>query len=113
MMRVMNTKVGTSNSSTARHIETDKSPPPTLALCIPAYNAGRYLPRLLRAAHAQEGPPFDEILVYDDCSTDDTAAIAGAYGATVIRGDVNRGCSFGKNQLAQRAVSDWIHFIDA
>jgi len=85
----------------------------TLALCIPAYNAARYLPRLLRAAHMQEGPPFDEIFVYDDCSTDDTASVARSYGATVLRGDVNRGCSFGKNVLAKAASTHWIHFIDA
>jgi glycosyltransferase involved in cell wall biosynthesis len=44
--------------------------------------------------------PFDEILVYNDCSTDDTAVIAREYGATVITGDVNIGCSAGKNSLA-------------
>lgn len=86
--------------------------PDTLALCIPAYNAATYLPRLLRSAHNQH-VPFNEILVYDDRSTDDTAAVATAYGATVIRGDVNKGCSFGKNALAAITTCNWVHFHDA
>ncbi len=84
----------------------------TLALCIPAYNAAAHLPRLLESAAAQT-VPFDEILVYDDCSTDDTAAVAEAHGATVVRGEVNVGCSAGKNRLAEVTTCDWIHFHDA
>src|SRR5262245_32551717 len=85
---------------------------PALALCIPGFNAGRHLPRLLSSARAQTSP-FDEILVYDDGSTDDTAAVGEALGARVIRGGVNRGCSVGKNALAAAAPSDWVHFHDA
>jgi hypothetical protein len=85
---------------------------PTLALCVPAYNAGQFLPRLLRSAGAQANR-FDEILVYDDCSTDDTAAVARQFGARVIRGEVNVGCSAGKNRLLQASCCDWIHFHDA
>ncbi|MES2267302.1 MAG: glycosyltransferase family A protein [Bacteroidota bacterium] len=84
----------------------------TLALCIPAYNAAAYLPRLLNSAKAQ-AIPFDEILVYNDCSTDDTALVAQQFGAKVIQGDVNRGCSYGKNILAQNTTCNWIHFHDA
>jgi glycosyltransferase involved in cell wall biosynthesis len=84
----------------------------TLALCIPAYNAGSYLPRLLQSAKNQ-AILFDEILVYNDASTDNTVEIAEQYGAKVITGDVNRGCSYGKNILANAAASDWIHFHDA
>jgi glycosyltransferase involved in cell wall biosynthesis len=84
----------------------------TLALCIPAYNAGTYLPQLLQSARNQI-IPFDEILVYNDCSTDDTEAVAQKYGATVLNGDINRGCSYGKNQLAAYTKCNWIHFHDA
>lgn len=84
----------------------------TLALCIPAYNAALYLPRLLHSAHNQT-IPFDEILIYNDCSTDDTVKVAESLGAKVITGDVNRGCSYGKNHLASITTCDWIHFHDA
>lgn len=85
---------------------------PTIALLIPAWNAARWLPRLLSSAHAQT-EPFDTIWVYDDCSTDDTGAVARAYGAQVLRGDVNKGCSAGKNALARHVEADWLHFHDA
>ena len=85
---------------------------PTLAMLIPAYNAAEFLPRLLDSA-ARQTKPFDEIWVYDDCSSDDTAAIAQRYGARVVRGDINRGCSHGKNRLAAETQCDWIHFHDA
>jgi len=85
---------------------------PTLALCIPAFNAESELPRLLRSANAQNAL-FDEILVYDDASVDGTPAVAETFGARVIRGESNRGCSFGKNALAVAARSEWLHFHDA
>ncbi|WP_293311983.1 glycosyltransferase family 2 protein [Pedobacter sp. UBA5917] len=84
----------------------------SIALCIPAYNAAWCLPRLLESAN-QQAIAFDEILVYDDCSIDNTKEIAEKYGAIVISGDINRGCAFGKNQLAALVQSDWIHFHDA
>ncbi len=85
---------------------------PTLALCIPAYNATGFLPRLLEAARRQT-VPFDEIWVYDDASTDGTAELARKLGAQVVRGESNAGCSHGKNATAARCTSTWLHFHDA
>ncbi len=84
----------------------------TLALGVPADNAAAYRPRVLASAAAQN-EPFDEIWVYDDGSTDDTAAVAERLGANVIRGTVNLGCSAGKNALAAHVAADWLHFHDA
>ena len=84
----------------------------TIALCIPAYNAENFLPRLLDSAMKQT-IPFDEIFVYNDYSTDSTAQIAELYKAKIINGDRNVGCSVGKNIIANLVKSDWIHFHDA
>ena len=84
----------------------------TIALCIPAYNASKYLPQLFKSINEQEFL-FDEVLVYDDCSKDDTNSIAKKLGATVITGSTNKGCSTGKNELAKFAKSEWLHFHDA
>jgi glycosyltransferase involved in cell wall biosynthesis len=83
-----------------------------LALLIPAYNAAKYLPRLFASVQSQT-QGFDEIWVYDDCSVDNTGEIAREFGANVVRGDVNRGCSHGKNSLALQTNCQWIHFHDA
>jgi glycosyltransferase involved in cell wall biosynthesis len=84
----------------------------SLALLIPAYNAAGFLPRLLESAQ-QQTEPFDEIWVYDDCSTDDTGLVAERYGARVVRGDINRGCTHGKAELVKLTDCDWVHFHDA
>lgn len=84
----------------------------TLALCVPAYNAAAHLPRLFESAR-QQTVPFDEVWVYDDASTDDTAAVAAKFGARVIRGQVNQGCSAGKNALLAQVGTAWVHFHDA
>lgn len=85
---------------------------PSLSLCIPAYNAGLYLPRLLNSAKNQQAA-FSEILVYNDCSTDNTALVAEEHGAKVISGKKNIGCSAAKNELAKIASGNWLFFIDA
>lgn len=85
---------------------------PTLSLLIPAYNAASFLPRLLISAQKQS-KSFDQIWVYDDCSTDDTAAVAESLGANVLRGRTNKGCSAGKNALAAAVDTDFMHFHDA
>ncbi|MCX6935857.1 MAG: glycosyltransferase [Verrucomicrobia bacterium] len=89
-----------------------ESSKPTLALCIPAYNAAQHLPRILGSAQKQL-IPFDEILVYDDVSTDGTGKVAESFGAKVIRGEKNLGCTWGRKILAEKVKSDWIHFHDA
>lgn len=57
--------------------------------------------------------PFTEVRVYDDASPDDTSEIAASFGASVIRGRENRGCSHGKNVLARETTCEWLHFHDA
>jgi glycosyltransferase involved in cell wall biosynthesis len=85
---------------------------PSIALLIPAYNAESCLGNLIASATTQ-GNAFDEIWVYDDCSTDHTGEVARALGANVVRGDFNVGCSSGKSVLAQSTKCDWLHFHDA
>ncbi len=82
------------------------------SLLIPCYNAAHYLPRLWETVRSQT-VPFDEIICYDDGSTDNTAEIASNLGAKVIRGEVCRGAAFARNQLALAATTPWIHFHDA
>jgi glycosyltransferase involved in cell wall biosynthesis len=84
----------------------------TLALCIPAYNAAWSLPALF-ASVQQQRIPFDEVLLYNDCSTDSTSELARSYGFTVVEGQTNCGCSAGKNMLAATAKSDWLFFLDS
>lgn len=85
---------------------------PTIALCVPAYQAEALLPRLFASVRGQT-VPFDETWVYDDASTDRTALVAARLGAEVVRGDRNLGCSAGKNALLTRVGTEFVHFHDA
>jgi len=84
----------------------------SIALCVPAYCAANDLPRLLGSARRQI-QAFDEILVYDDASEDQTAEVAARLGARVLRGEKNLGCTWGRKLLAEAARSEWVHFHDA
>jgi glycosyltransferase involved in cell wall biosynthesis len=83
-----------------------------ISLLVPAYNSSADLPGLLSDAFSQT-VPFDEIIVYDDGSGDGTADVAEAQGATVIRGEINRGAGFARNRLIAASSGEWLHFHDA
>jgi glycosyltransferase involved in cell wall biosynthesis len=80
---------------------------------IPAFNAAATLPAALDSALAQD---FEgqEIIVVNDGSTDDTAAILSSYGAriTVIH-QSNQGQPTARNVAIERAAGHYIAFLDA
>lgn len=86
--------------------------PVSSALLVPCYNAVAFLPRLFASVAAQTRP-FDEILCYDDGSTDDTAAVAAQLGAKVIRSEQNRGPAPARNALWRATAAEWVHYHDA
>jgi len=65
------------------HTGSSSTDRPGVAVVIPARNEAASLPRLLTPLVAQIGPG-DELLVVDDHSDDDTAGIAGRFGARTI-----------------------------
>ena len=88
------------------------SEPLPVSVVIPAYNRPRMVARAVRSALEQRPRPPAEVIVVDDCSTDDTGAAASAAGARVIRHDVNRG--YGGALLSGFAASEkeWIFYTD-
>ncbi len=82
-----------------------------VTVVMPAYNARATLAQALESVRIQTRPP-SEIIVVDDGSTDDTAAIARDFGARVI-GQSNCGISHARNVAVRAAQSAWIAFLDA
>ncbi|MFA5155397.1 MAG: glycosyltransferase family 2 protein [Patescibacteria group bacterium] len=58
-----------------------------IACVIPAWNEAKNIAKVI----ADVRPYVQETIVVDDCSSDDTAALAGAAGAVVLRHPINRG----------------------
>ncbi len=56
--------------------------------------------------------PFDEILLLDDCSTDDGPYELRQLGYNVIHGGQNVGPGGARNFLASASTASWIHFHD-
>jgi glycosyltransferase involved in cell wall biosynthesis len=82
-----------------------------ISVIIPAYNGARTLPACLQALQRQTHPP-DEVIVVDDGSTDDTAAVAAGFGASVLS-QPNAGPAAARNRGAQAAEGDILLFTDA
>ena len=82
-----------------------------IAAVIPAYNAAGSIGGAIASAQAQRRAP-DEIIVVDDGSADDTAAIATATGVRVIR-QANGGPAAARNAGIASTSADWIALLDA
>jgi succinoglycan biosynthesis protein ExoO len=90
---------------------------PTVSVVMPAYNVAAYLDKSVSSALAQDVAV--EVLVVDDCSTDDGAtaeAIRRLEAADPrVRGfrlPVNGGPSAARNKGMEEARGEWIAFLD-
>ncbi|PTR01278.1 glycosyl transferase family 2 [Mucilaginibacter yixingensis] len=81
------------------------------SLLVPCYNAECFIEGFLRNI-SELILPFDEILFYDDASTDNTTDILSSKGYKVIKGNSNRGPGYARNVLAEHASGDYLHFHD-
>jgi len=84
-----------------------------VSVVIPTYNYGRWVAEAIDSALAQTLPPI-EVIVVDDGSTDDTAAVLAAYGdrIRVIR-QRNQGPATARNAGIAAARGDVVAFLDA
>ncbi len=86
--------------------------PITIAAVIPTYNLEPYIGRAVESALRQTRA-FDEILVVDDGSTDDTPNVLERFGERIrILRQANAGASAARNAGIEAAQSRWIAFLD-
>jgi len=86
---------------------------PAISVIVPAYNAERYLTESVKSIRAQT-LPATEILIIDDGSTDNTAAVARQLNSqiTLIQQD-NQGAGAARNLGVKMASGEFIAFLDA
>jgi glycosyltransferase involved in cell wall biosynthesis len=85
---------------------------PAVDFIIPAYNAAEFLGEALESVLAQEYDPL-RIIVIDDGSTDDSAAIAQAYPEVLVIRQKNQGPAAARNAGLAAAEAPYIALHDA
>lgn len=86
---------------------------PTFSVIIASYNAASTLATAIDSVLAQSYPAA-EIIVVDDGSSDNTAAVVSRYGDAVrYFQQANAGVSSARNQGAKLATAEWLAFLDA
>ncbi len=84
-----------------------------LTVIVPAYNEAGSVADTVRSLQSQTAPPA-EIIVVDDCSTDETAEVAAALGVTVVRPPANTGSKAGAQSFALEGVrTELVMAVDA
>ncbi len=91
---------------------------PTVSVIVPCYNYAEFLPRCLASVLDQDGVDV-RVLVIDDCSSDDTPAVAAELAATsggrvdVRRHERNRGHIATYNEGLAWADGDYVVLLSA
>jgi succinoglycan biosynthesis protein ExoO/succinoglycan biosynthesis protein ExoU len=90
---------------------------PQVSVIVPAYNAAAYVGEAIRSVLAQTAPDF-EVIVVDDASTDETAAIVSGFAdidgrVRLLRMARNGGPSASRNAGMAEARGEWIALLDA
>ena len=108
---------GTAVLSTPRVTQAMSSTRPRaeipVCVVIPAYNRATQVGRSLASVQAQHSLRPKEVIVVDDHSSDDTAAVAASLGARVIRHSENRGPAAARNSALAATDCEWLAFLDS
>ncbi len=83
-----------------------------ISIVIPTYNASRFMPNLMDSIFKQAVDDM-EVIIVDDCSTDDTVEIAKTYATRVIQMEQNGGPAKARNRGVEEAKGDIIFFLDS
>jgi len=85
---------------------------PLVSVIIPVYNAGYCIERCLENLFLSDYNNF-EVLVVDDCSTDDTIELAGKFDCRIIRQPTNQGAAAARNRGSRESGGEILFFLDA
>lgn len=83
-----------------------------ISVVIPTYNASQFMPNLLDSIFNQAVEDM-EVIIVDDCSTDDTVKVVSRYPVRVIRMEKNGGPARARNRGVNEAQGDIIFFLDS
>lgn len=84
---------------------------PRVTVCLAVFNGAETLPETLESVQAQTYRDF-EVFVLDDGSSDESAAIARAFGCTVVS-QPNEGLGAARKRMVAEAAGELVAFVDA
>ena len=89
----------------------------TIGVIVPNYNSGIYIKKCLDSLLEQEYK-VNEIIVVDDCSTDESTKIVKEYtekndNIIILENGKNMGVSYSRNRGIENAKSEYIMFCDS
>lgn len=97
-------------------VELKRSPVPTISVVIPTFNRAKLIAKVVSSIEAQILPPT-EVIIVDDCSTDDTETVCRALQSSIPivfkRLERNGGGGVARNAGIQLAKGDYIAFLDS
>ena len=86
-----------------------------VSIIMPSYNTGRYIAESIRSVLAQTYTLW-ELIIVDDCSTDDTEEVVKTFNDSRIRflkNEKNCGAALTRNRAIREANGEWIAFLDS
>lgn len=88
-----------------------------ISIITPAYNAGKFIAKTIDSVLAQTYGNY-EMLIVDDCSSDDTVSIVESYATRderikLIRHEKNQGVAAARNTALAAAVGEYVAFLDS
>ena len=86
-----------------------------VSIIMPSYNTGRFIEETVRSVLSQTYTDW-ELIIVDDCSTDDTDAVAATFTDPRIRylkNEKNSGAAVSRNRALREAKGKWIAFLDS
>lgn len=86
-----------------------------VSIIMPSYNTGQYIGESIRSVLAQTYENW-ELIIVDDCSTDDTDAVVSSLADPRIRyfrNEKNSGAAISRNRALREAKGRWITFLDS
>lgn len=91
---------------------------PFISVIVPVYNCGRYVGECIESILSGNDAVDFELLLIDDGSSDDSLQICGKYASTYpdkikVWHKENGGVSSARNYGLDKAIGEWVVFVDA
>lgn len=87
-----------------------------VSIIMPSYNTAKFISETIESVSAQTYPNL-ELIIVDDCSTDDTDAVVRPYlvddRIRYIKNEKNSGAAVSRNRALREAKGKWVAFLDS